>query len=268
MIRIFYRPAEASCEPFAHVASLRDGEDAADEIASWSGPRLHHGDLVRLFRGKDEDLFIFDADASELVEVKSETGAQPWVVFWEKADDVAAARMASSCALVPSARVVLAACECATAAVLRASGVGSPLLGALEVSASWARSRGGAVAARRLVDYVASTRDAASAASASGDHAAREAAMAANSVTRAARAASSGDGIACARYASNAIWSATESIGAAGGFGADIRRRANEEAVSSVRKFVPLSVLACGRVGARDPLPVPPPSGVADKGDG
>lgn len=92
--------------------------------------------------------------------------------------------------------------------------------------------------------------------------------MAANSVARAARAASSGDGVACARYASNALWSAAASLATARGFGAEIRRLANDEAASSVRKFIPLSVLACGRVGARDPLPVPPPSGVADEVDG
>lgn len=254
MIRIFHRPAEASREPFAIVASLTDHASVDDELASWCGPRLRHGDLVRVFKGARERLFVFDAEASELVEVRSDPPSPPWVPFWE-APNFDAGEMIGSCASVALERVVLAACACVRSASRRAPDVEAVATDALAIAESWARHGRHAGVADRLRQVVAAAHRASLAAG--EDQVAANAARAANSLARAVTAAAGGDAGRCVQRASAALWSSAASLSHEYGLSSASDRRANAEMADEVRRFVPLSVLACGRVGARDPLPLP-----------
>ena len=114
---------EEPWEPVAHVRTLAA---IRDEVVSWSGPRLFHGDMVRFVdasTGEERAMHVFDAHRSSLVLApavlrwRPRQGGDPtWSGVWES--PVATSRgIALACGYSPPAnlhrRLAFAACECA-----------------------------------------------------------------------------------------------------------------------------------------------------------
>lgn len=243
MVKIFYRPAEVIEGRWQLVGEVPSLDDARDELASWQGPRLGHGDLV-VVGTKVPTLFVFDDARSELVEVVSapKTG---WLAFWEgkKAD---AASLFKMCDAVDRRRILLAACAVAEGSLMYVpAGEDRPRL-AIEAARRWALGRGNAEELREqrtAVAYV-STPGAISMADAAYAIITSVATDARHSKTP--RAA----------YAESAAFSVARANAEYTGERGELRSSLREMA-PIVRRYIPLSVLACSLVGARDPLPMP-----------
>ena len=106
---------------FVMVASAGSFNEAVDELSSWQGPRLNHGDLAvidELARGTSRAPsagYVFDADSSSFVAWPSlpfSIGASSWLDAWE-ADLVSPEMMIFYAAGVAPGNVAAAVVECA-----------------------------------------------------------------------------------------------------------------------------------------------------------
>jgi hypothetical protein len=252
MIRIMYRPAEVVEGGWQPVGEARTLDDIRDEIDSWQGPRLGHGDLVA-FGTKVTTLLVFDGARGALVEV-GDAPKTGWVTFWEgkKAD---ATSLFRRCSAVDRRRIVLAACAVAESSLkYLPAGEDRPRV-AIETARRWARGEATLKEVRDASDAAYAARAAARAA-ADADDAAAARSSASAAAARAADAAyddaadvtdSAAVSVDDAAYA--AYLAADDSYADAAYY--------YSGAAKVVRRYIPLSVLACSLVGARDPLPLP-----------
>jgi hypothetical protein len=242
VVKIFYRPAEVIEGRWQLVGEVPSLDDARDELASWQGPRLGHGDLV-VVGTKVPTLFVFDGARGALAEV----GGAPktgWVSYWEgKAAN--AASLFRRCDAVDRRRIALAACAVAESSLKYGpAGEDRPRL-AIEAARRGALGGGNAEElrdARQAVSYVSTL----------GAILLADAAYAVISIVMDDRR---GNTVATAQ-AESAVYSAAQAyVENTGELGA--QRARHREMAPMVRRYIPLSVLACSLVGARDPLPMP-----------
>jgi hypothetical protein len=227
MIRIMYRPAEVVEGGWQPVGEASTLDDIRDEIDSWQGPRLGHGDLVA-FGTKVTTLLVFDGARGELVEV-GDAPKTGWVTFWEgkKAD---ATSLFRKCSAVDRRRIVLAACAVAESSLkYLPAGEKRPRV-AIETARRWARGEATLKEVRDASDAAYAARAADAAADAAAD-VTDSAAVSVDDAAYAAYVAADDSYVSAAYYYSGAA--------------------------KVVRRYIPLSVLACSLVGARDPLPLP-----------
>ena len=127
--RILYKPAEGDAEtPWAEVGSVRTLDAIQDEVSSWRGPALRHGDMVRFVSvsGRERGMYVFDGSSSALVLAPPVSGWDTrrvvpvtWAEVWE--DRATSHGMLLACSArgghVDSRRLAMAACECAAQSV-------------------------------------------------------------------------------------------------------------------------------------------------------
>ena len=244
MIKIFYRPAEVVEGGWQPVGEARTLDDIRDEIDSWQGPNLGHGDLVAIGT-KVTTLLVFDGVTGSLVEV-GDAPKNGWVTFWE-GKKASAASLFDRCGAVDRRRIVLAACAVAEGSLKYVPAREDRPRLAIEAARRWTL---GAASVEDVGNAVDEAVDAAG--DAVGDYAAYYAAHAASDAASAAYAAEAAEAAAATARAS---LNAAADAYAADAYAADA---ADYSAVAkAVRRFIPLSVLACSLVGARDPLPMP-----------
>lgn len=229
-VSILYRHAESG-GPWSEVASAEGAREARDELASWPGPRLHHGDLARLSSGKKDLLFVFDADRSSMVEVVRPQRQASWWPLWE-GDGASARGMLYDCGRVDPAKVVLAARDCADLSAHLVAGGDQRPAAAVAAARRWARGDG-------------SPQEARAAATAAYDAPYSPASYAA------AHAAEAAGAVGHADFVDYAAAAAAMSAAAFSDSGQE-----EPSMAAVVRARIPLSVLACARVGARDPMPL------------
>lgn len=246
---ILHLAAEDHDGEWSVVAEPRGRAEAVDELASWQGPRLSHGDMARLVCGAGDTLFVFDADRSSFVEVKRASGLVRWVTMWSRGSLSSGYDMMLAAKRADPRRLVLAACDCASAAVTRRA-PDARSLEAIRIARLWARGGLRDARGREAIDRAASDALASSAAlfaapdrSLGVGAAAHSALYAVSSVAERAN-----DGLRSLAAMAVDLAELSDSDGGEPG-----RSRASER----VRWFIPLSVLACSLVGARDPLPIP-----------
>lgn len=126
---------DAPSSPWRVVGSAPTLAGIGDEAASWGGPRLYGGDMVRFVSrgtGEERAMYVFDPASSSLVRVPAVRGVRPhivsamndgqltWASVWES-PRTTASRIASACsgigAYSVAARLAVAACECAAQAI-------------------------------------------------------------------------------------------------------------------------------------------------------
>lgn len=112
--------------PWELAGSARSLPAIVDEAASWSGPRLSHGDMVRFVdasTGEERSLYVFDAHRPSLVPApavlrwRARMGGEPtWSGVWES-PGATSRGIALACGSNPAPylhrRLAVAACECA-----------------------------------------------------------------------------------------------------------------------------------------------------------
>ena len=273
MIRILHRPAEVVEGGWQPVGEASTLDDIRDEIDSWQGPRLGHGDLV-VVGTKVPTLLVFDGARGSLIEV-GDAPKTGWVSYWEgkKAN---AASLLKICGAVDRRRIVLAACAVAEISLKYVPAREDRPRLAIEAARRWARGNAtvGEVRAAADAAYAAARNYADSAAY----YAARAAASAAYYAARAAAADDADDAAYSARAADAAARNASAASAAYAASvysarAADASDAAYSDAAyaaaaaysdadaadyaKAVRRYIPLSVLACSIVEARDPLPMP-----------
>ena len=254
MIKIFYRPAEVVEGGWQPVGEASTLDDARDEIDSWQGPRLSHGDLVAIGT-KVTTLLVFDGARGSLIEV-GDAPKTGWVSYWE-GKRANAASLLKICGAVDRRRIVLAACAVAEVSLKYVPAREDRPRLAIEAARRWTRGAASveevraaaADAARAAADF--ESYEAADFDSYNAAVAAYNAAYAASSAAKAVDAA---EADAAARAARNAAYAADAAYAAYNAAYDDVDYSA---AAKAVRRYIPLSVLACSIVGARDPLPMP-----------
>ena len=293
---LLYRPAEVVEGRWQSIGSGSDIDDADDAVASWQGAAPSHGDLLRVaatdgqrirlyFEEIDgfeaippsELLYVFDRARSAFALVtfkampsKKYLDGASWVSLWEGS----AARSDAMFLLCNSAggrvdrrRLTLAACAVAEPAlntlayrydrdiIAQRRGVA---MAALKAARAWCRGD--------------ATPDQVKSAQAAIGFAPYEPAYA-NSINSIKHAASlpflepeRGDNTPAVRasYAASAQATGEAQYGLNGSSGSVINAvisrvadRRLADGASDVRRYIPLSVLACALVGIRDPLPMP-----------
>ena len=260
---------EVSPDPMGVAWELLEActdHDGVADVLEHHGGELPHGALVRVLEhGRTASLHVANIARAELVLVPD---GPRLVAQWEGND---APEMLNACESVDRRRVVLTACDIAeTVLHLVPAGVESPRR-AVEAAREWVRGRAtadevlaaayAAVAAYSAASGVGAARAARAAAwaafaaasyaaAAASYAAAADAADAAASYAAAAASYAAADAAdAAAADAARAVWSADAAARAAG----DCATYA-----AIVRRHIPLAVVACARVGARDPLPLTP----------
>lgn len=229
-VRILWRSAEARqpSDPWTLVADADGVEAAEDELASWQGPILSHGDLVRLVSPSSERLFVFDGDKSRFV--WSQISVDAWEGKAARTRD-----LLLSCAMVDRRRLAMAACELARS-MLRRVPAGEELrpLRAIEMTEAWCRQE---ATLDQVQDARGTVARLAVEAGKVGGYSASRAVEAFDSVYSAASVPVSSDPVSSAvRAALDAASTRTEKS-------------------HLVRKWIPLSVVVCASLGLRDPLP-------------
>lgn len=228
---VLHRPAESS-GAFERVALAPTLGEALDEVESWRGPHLRRGDLVHVVCASTGTfrLYVYDDARGSAVPVKRAGGMPPWVEGWEAGTD--APQMARACAAVDRRRLALAAVACA-----RPHATTPNAAAALADAERWAR--GGAqpppVEDRESALWEAGR-------------------LSSRGQERLAYAA------IAAHYARSICTAAVRAAASAAFYDVVAHLPQNDRArmAAEIRRHIPLSVLACSRVGARDPLPVPP----------
>lgn len=267
IIKILYRPAEVVEGQWQTIKETRKIREARDELASWQGPSLSHGDLVMLAARK-QTLFVFDAKKSAFVEVRlAPVGG--WQMFWE-GDDSRSDLMLRACCKdgrsVDRRRLTLAACRLAAPALKtivwewrNPRGIDLDMVEAAEKAIdkaiAWCFGEASVAEVERARDALHLP---------GGDPAF------ANSMAAIQRATEvpfidRPYNTPCFSAAMAAEFQAVGDIQ----FGMigrrDLSREERQESVERalrsnaeiVRRYIPLSVFACAAVGARDPLPIP-----------
>lgn len=126
---------DAPSSPWRVVGSAPTLAGIGDEAASWGGPRLYGGDMVRFVSrgtGEERAMYVFDPRSSSLARVPAVRGVRQhivsamndqqltWASVWES-PRTSAARIAMACGGLPSltlaTRLAVAACECAAQAI-------------------------------------------------------------------------------------------------------------------------------------------------------
>ena len=137
MISLLYRSCEG--DAWRQVASVCTLNDTADELASWTGPRLSHGDLVRVVAAPDHTRRV--TPRLYVCDVSGETSALRTVPIdapsWDEATDAEA--MLRRCGRVDKRRVVMTACDIARVVLpLVPAGEDRPRV-AIETAERWCR---------------------------------------------------------------------------------------------------------------------------------
>jgi hypothetical protein len=256
MIQIMYRPAEVVEGLWQLAGETSEIADVRDEIESWKGPSLGHGDLVyvRSKGMKSPMLFVFDSDRSSLVEPET-VSVRGWVSLWEGSRSEAST-MLRECAAVDRRRTALAACACVEMSLPYVlAGEERPRLAieaarrAIGGQATGDDVRAAAMEAMDAIDEMYTPAGRTRGQYPYGFRSSQAAIMAAVRVADAASASWNYDDFPAAVSSS---------------FLAAMRARPRVDVQSirramarEVRRRIPLSVLACSLVGARDPLPLP-----------
>ena len=196
--------------------------DGVADVLEQHGAALPHGALVRVVEhGRTIALYVADAARGALVEVPD---GPRLVALWESDD---APEMLRASTRVDRRRLVLAACDCAESVLhLVPAGEDRPRR-AIGAAREWVRGRA-------TQDEVRAARAAAYAAA----YASSSAAYDASSAAYAAASSAAYNASAAAYAAASAAYAAALS--------------------ALVLRHIPLAVVACARVGARDPLPLTP----------
>jgi hypothetical protein len=245
MIRILYRPAEVVEGGWQPVGEARTRADASDGISFWNGPRLGHGDLVAVDTNVP-NLLVFDGDRGELVEVRDRPRGG-WINFWEgeasnplemldKISHGKGSRRAGWKGNLDLRRVVLSACEIAEELLRLGTPNDAANLNTISTTRMWARGKATVADVEKAADISSYSTAQAGSDSLTECLAAVSCAM---TVTDQARLR------LVVRYSYRNGMSLSE-----------IEKGARVRA-SIIRRHIPLSVLACAAVGARDPLPLP-----------
>lgn len=251
--RVQYRPA-ASAGDWVTVAAAPTVRSASDELASWCGPRLMHGDLGRVVRGRDDRLYVFSGPASSFVRAGRRLSASAWEGHGADAD-----WMMRASAGAHRDRLSLAALDCAELAVRSVGDRG----GAGATLRTARRFMAGAADERELMDAVVEAEEAGEAMHALGGGEMHllpwAAAFAAESLSPARHA-----GLAAGSAVSSVQSSAVVLVEANEPGLTGVQRRAALAAVARllapvVARRIPLSAAACASLGLRDPLPPPAP---------
>lgn len=255
MIEVFYRQAEVVSGPFEAVARVASGHEAIDELASWSGPALHHGDVVRVVSPSRESLFVFDARRSSFFEAVS----PGWTLFdvWE-GEHARGDSMLRMCRAVDLRKVICAACDCVEPS-LRFSPRDPRARNAVEAARRWAE---GSADAGSLSAAAAAAATAATSHERSGRTFAAYAAMnVAYAAYAAATVGAGGDSdIDCVSAAVQSVRMAADaSLWGLRRGGIAACSEALRRAAIVVRAHIPLSVIACAIAGVGDPIPFAPP---------
>lgn len=260
MYAVEHRPCADAWVPWSTVSVARTEAEARDELESWVGPSLRHGDMLRL-RGagrRRASLYVFDAGRGP---VRVPAGASGLTEAAWEGDGAAADDMLKRCSGVALARVALAACECAD----YVSSVAPAANGAVTLTRAAAAlmieegEREMPVGSLDLLDEARELADREGDEAGDGHEAACFAAYAASHCALVVIRAMNGEGKdAVAGAAESAAWYAAASASFAGeraswGEPGDAVRRSLS---ARVRRYVPLPVAACAVVGAADPLPV------------
>ena len=200
--------------------------DGVADVLEQHGDALPHGALVRVLEhGRTIALHVTDAGRGALVEVPDGAAL---IALWESDD---APAMLRACQTVDRRRLVLAACDCAESVLHLVPAREERPRRAIETAREWVRGR--------------ATQD--------------EVLAAARSAAYATNAASAAAAARCAAYAADAdyAYAAAYAADAAAdaAYAADYAF-ARADAATIVLRHIPLAVVACARVGARDPLPV------------
>jgi hypothetical protein len=251
-IGIFYRPAEVIEGDWQLVGEARSLNDARDELTSWRGPRLGHGDLV-VVGAKVPTLYVFDAARGALVQVKKR-GDVPWVDFWE-GDNTPPQLMLRECTKVDGKRLVLVACACAEIAMQYVPEANKKPRAAIEKARAWVRNEASINEVRSAADATYTSgrgRLSASVYAVSAAYHSAKTAISAYNVTQ--NRTSPNNAYQFAIDAASDVETATRY---ASGRSPSGNYPVSREMVRIVRRCIPLSVLACSLVGARDPLPLP-----------
>lgn len=229
-VEILYRPAEAGRETlFAHVAEVLSMPAAADELASWNGPFVHHGDLVRVVGMSHDRLFVFDGDVSAFKRVP-----KPLTVEFYEASDWDPARIFRQCGKVDERKRALVALDCVERALKLAGIFDKRINKSLDLKRSWAL---GEILRDDAIPSIASL-----ALAIEGRSTKR---VAANSVNYALSR----------QYAAAVDATARVHMDVLGVLEAD--RGPYAELCDIIRRHIPLSVAACAALTMRDPLPLP-----------
>lgn len=115
-LNLWYRAAPQGMEiPWTCFQTDLTFDGVHNELLSWSGPLLRHGDLVRVTRGLAEhSLYVWDGDTSSLMKPPPMVGqivGMPWLRVWE--NDLSAAKdMLLTCEKVNPQRLGLYVMDC------------------------------------------------------------------------------------------------------------------------------------------------------------
>lgn len=111
-----YRAAEYGMEtPWLPYRGDLTFEGVHDELLSWGGPSLRHGDLVRVTRGLgNHSLYVWDGSSGALMKAPNMVGqpvVMPWLQVWE--NDLSAAKdMLLTCEKVNPQRLGIYVMDC------------------------------------------------------------------------------------------------------------------------------------------------------------
>lgn len=239
-IFILHRPAEIADGGWQQIRSVDTAEDALDELASWQGIHPTHGDLVRLVDPEGEKLFVFDGDKGAFVHTENSFKTSAWEA-WEGVG-ARADYMLRECKDVDRRRLVLAACDCAeTALRFVADGENKPRK-TIEVARSWVR---GETATKELLLSAYEAYD--------------QPVQAMSTAARFAFYDAAEAVYVCASPAPHqGAAEAIEDASSCFSFAGEVSERseASRGMAKLVRRHIPLSVVACSIVRARDPLPI------------
>lgn len=240
---------------FVRVASAGSVAEAADELSSWQGPPLSHGDLAvidELVGGTSRAPsagYVFDADSSSFVAwpaVPLSTGASSWLDAWE-GGKVSPDMMVFFAAGVAPQNVAAAVVECARLLEPLVEG-DSALVFKMTVAGADKVLRGGL--SKESIDGL--VREAGRWAQGQTRRSAEEALRAASGALQCSVAAP-GAGKNFRSYASAHALSCSRAAQS----GRRSRGRAaptEAEMCVAVRWHLPLSAVMCGRLGLRSPF--------------
>ena len=258
---IRYRPSEVADGHWQTVTSVRSKGAALDEVASWSYVNLRHGDLVDVEGPRYRALRVFDGATGELRPLPSSIGVGPWE---GPGADPAKMLAVASRAGVDRRRLSLAACECAATSLRFVPEGRSAPREALLAVAKWA---GGDRRIEPFIPALAWLSDAAPA----GDPANARWVLAAAACHRAALSVGVGrEELAgllreAVEFAAGCAVVNSDEYQSTRMPSALYTRRVREASLGMaevVRRWAPLSVVACARLRMPEPAPLRP--GMAD----